>query len=56
MRNEGLSIPCRSLEQTSLLCRILHKALGVKAYKVQLMQQLKPIDHPQCRVFADVVL
>ncbi|CAB3225785.1 unnamed protein product [Arctia plantaginis] len=54
--NAGLSIPRRSLElgipQTSLH-RILHKDLGLKAYKVQLTQELKPADHQQRRVFAD---
>ena len=57
--NPGLSIPRRSLElgipQTSLH-RILHKDLGLKAYKVQLTQELKPADHQQRRVFADWVL
>ena len=54
--NPGLSIPRRSLElgipQTSLH-RILHKDLGLKAYKVQLTQELKPADHQQRRVFVD---
>lgn len=57
--NPGLSIPRRSLElgipQTSLH-RILHKDLGLKAYKLQLTQELKPSDHQQRRVFADWVV
>ena len=31
--------------ETSLR-RILHKDLGMTSYKVQLVQELKPIDHP----------
>nr|XP_022920706.1 uncharacterized protein LOC111429121 [Onthophagus taurus] len=57
--NPGLSIPRRSLElgipQTSLH-RILHKDLGLKAYKLQLTQELKPSDHQQRRIFADWVV
>ena len=30
--------------------------MNLKSYKVQLMQQLKPVDHQQRRVFADWVL
>ena len=30
----------------TLLKQILHKDLGVTPYKVQLVQELKPIDHP----------
>ena len=29
--------------------RILHKDLGMTSYKVQLVQELKPIDHPMRR-------
>ena len=43
------SIHCRSqqfnISETSLR-RILHKDLGMTPYKVQLVQELKPIDHP----------
>ena len=57
--NPGLSITRRSLKmdipQTSLH-RILHKDLGLKAYKVQWTQELKPADHQQLRFFADWVL
>ena len=34
------------------LRRILHKNLGMTPYKVQLVQELKPIDHPMCFRFA----
>ena len=54
-----LLIPRRSLEldipQTTLH-RILHKDLGLKAFKVQLTQELKPVDHHKRRIFADWVL
>ena len=47
------SIHCRSqqlnISETSL-SRILHKDLGMTSYKVQLVQELKLIDHPN--VFA----
>ena len=36
----------------TLLRRILHKDLGVTPYKVHLVQELKPIDHPMCFRFA----
>ena len=32
--------------------RILHKGLGMTTYKVQLVQELKPIDHPMRFRFA----
>ena len=32
--------------------RILHKDLGTTPYKVQLVHELKPIDHPMCFRFA----
>ena len=35
-----------------LLRRILHKDLGMMPYKVQLVQELKPIDHPMRFRFA----
>ena len=34
-----------NISETSL-GRIFHKDLGIRAYKVQLVQELKPIDHP----------
>ena len=34
------------------LKRILHKDLGTTPYKVQLVQELKPIDHPMRFRFA----
>ena len=34
-----------NISETSLR-RILHKDLGMTPYKVQLVQELKPIDHP----------
>ena len=37
--------PQLNISQTSLR-RILHKDLGMTPYKVQLVQMLKPIDHP----------
>ena len=60
-KNPGLSIPRRSLEldiSQTTLHRILHKDLCLKAYKVQLTQELKPADHKKClcRVFANWVL
>ena len=36
----------------SLLRRILHQYRGMMPYKVQLVQQLKPIDHPMRFRFA----
>ena len=43
------SIHCRSqqlnISETSLR-RILHKDLGMTPYKIQLVQELKPIDYP----------
>ena len=57
--NPGLSIPHRSLElgvSQTTLHRILHKNLCLKAYKVQLTQELKPADHQQRRVFVNWVL
>ena len=40
-----------NISETSLK-RILHKDLGMTPYKVQLAQQLKPIDHPMQYHFA----
>ena len=40
-----------SISETSLR-RILHKDLGMTPYKVQLVQELKPIDHPMRFHFA----
>ena len=40
-----------NISETSLR-RILHKDLGMTPYKVQLVQELKPIDHPMCFRFA----
>ena len=34
------------------MTRILHKDLGMMPYKVQLVQELKPIDHPMRLHFA----
>ncbi|KAM8702697.1 hypothetical protein ACLKA7_000827 [Drosophila subpalustris] len=42
------------ISRTSLI-RILHKDLAMKPYKVQLVQQLKPIDHPNRLLFANWV-
>ena len=51
----SISIHCRSqqlnISETSLR-RIMHKDLGMTPYKVQLVQELKPIDHPICFRFA----
>ena len=40
-----------NISETSL-GRILHKYLGMMLYKVQLVQELKPIDHPMPFHFA----
>ena len=40
-----------NISETSLR-RILHKDLGMTPYKVQLVQELKPIDHPKRFCFA----
>ena len=40
-----------NISETSLR-RILHKDLGMTPYKVQLVHELKPIDHPMCFRFA----
>ena len=40
-----------NVSETSLR-RILHKDLGMTPYKVQLAQELKPIDHPMRFRFA----
>ena len=42
-RSQELNIPRTSLR------RILHKDLSMKAYKVQIVQELKPHDHPMYR-------
>ena len=43
-RSQELNIPHISLR------RILHKNLGMKTYKLQIVQKLKPHDHPmRCR-------
>ena len=39
-----------NISETSL--RILHKDLGTPPYKVQLVQELQPIDHPRRFLFA----
>jgi hypothetical protein len=57
--NPRMSIPRRSqqlhITQTSLH-RILHKDLHLHAYKVQLVQELKPRDHEQRRTFVQWAL
>ena len=45
------SIP-RGSHQLNILRRILHKDLGMMPYKFQLVQELKPIDHPMPILFA----
>ena len=49
VRRLQTSIHCHyqqmNISKTSLT-RILHKDLGIKSHKVQLVQKLKPIDHP----------
>ena len=40
-----------NISETSLR-RILHKDLGMTPYKIQLVQELKPIDHPMRFRFA----
>ena len=45
-RSQVLNIPC------TFLRRILHKDLGMKAYKVQIVQELKPHGHPMLFRFA----
>ena len=54
-----MSIRCRS--QQLGLCysttwKILRKDLGVKPYKIQLVQELKPNDLPQRRIFSEWAL
>ena len=49
------SIHCRSQQlniSETLLRRILHKDLGITQYKVQLVQELLPSDHPMRFRFA----
>lgn len=57
--NPNLSIPRRSqqlnLSQTTTW-RILRKDLGLHPYKIQLVQELKPLDHHKRRLFADFAL
>lgn len=57
--NPNLSIPRRSqqlnLSQTTTW-RILRKDLGLQPYKIQLIQEIKPADHHQRRLFADFAL
>ena len=54
--NPRQSIPRRAqalgLSQTSTW-RILHRDLGLHAYKIKLTQELNDNDHRQCRLFAD---
>jgi len=45
-RSQNLNISCTSLR------RILNKDLGMKPYKVQLVQELKPHDYPMRFRFA----
>jgi len=45
-RSQNLNISRTSLR------KILNKDLGMKPYKVQLVQELKPHDHPMCFQFA----
>ena len=40
-----------NISETSIK-RILHKDLGITPYKIQLVQELKPIDHPMRFHFA----
>lgn len=57
--NQGTSIRHRSQElniSRSTMQRILVKDLHLHAYKVQLVQEIKPSDHAQRREFADWVL
>ena len=37
----------------STTCQILRKDFGVKPFKIQLVQELKPNDLPQCRIFGE---
>ena len=46
LRSQQLNIPKTSLR------RILHKDLGMMQCKVQLIQELRPFDHPMCFRFA----
>ena len=51
----SISIHCRSqqLNISEMLLRcILHKDLVMTSYKIQLVQELKPIHHPLCFRFA----
>ena len=59
LRSETLvavvEINCRSQQlniSETLLRRIFHKDLIMTPYKVQLVQELKPIEHPMCFRFA----
>lgn len=55
----NLSIRRRSQQlgiSRSTTWRILHKDLALKAYKVELVQELKPADHSQRRNFADFII
>lgn len=50
--NIGLSIS-RHSHKLGISKTSLHKDLGMHAYKVQLIQELKPADHEQCCTFAN---
>lgn len=53
-----MSIPRRSQELNipkTTVWRILHKDLSLKAYKVQLTQELKPTDHLKRREFVNFI-
>lgn len=57
--NGGLSISRRSQElgiSQASLHRILHKNLNLRAYKLQLPQQLKPADYALRRTTAELML
>ena len=43
----GLSVP--------IACHILHKDLALKAYKVQITQELKPLDYLKRRSFVNFI-
>ena len=49
------NIAAVTIEYISMISlrRILHKDLGITPYKVQLVQELKPIDHPMRFRFAN---
>ena len=54
--NIAIISKCRHFQELGLFLGTLWHILHLDAYQVQLMQQLKPADHSQCRRYMEWVL